>query len=226
MTSGNSEYAVDGYDNVQPGYDQPYLRGADFNPKVVFKNAGDPEKQEQHQKELVADLPIDDFLVKPYANPTNPTYPQTVDPGAVPYAVSDGDTESNEVKIANLERQIEALKAQPDKEPHQPNGEPLHGERNNGSRFEDGGNAPDADNVQDTGNEDNYLREPGDHNSQPVGDPLGSETTPVDDPNKYEQELQEQNASHDQLDAQGNENPEGSDDESNGERKITGPASE
>lgn len=126
MTDAHPEYRVEGYDNVQPEYDQPYLRGADFNPNVVFKNAGDPDKQAEHQVELVKDLPVEHFYVNPVSNPDDPTYPQTVDPGAVPYAVASGDTESKGEKIARLKREIEALENQPDLEPHQPNGALLY----------------------------------------------------------------------------------------------------
>jgi hypothetical protein len=54
MTHKPGEYQVEGYGVKTPGYDQPYLSTAALDPVELFPYAGDPKKQAQFQKDLIA----------------------------------------------------------------------------------------------------------------------------------------------------------------------------
>lgn len=48
---GTNEYKVAGYNERTPGYDGEYLDSID--PEFVFPYAGDPEKQEKYQNDIL-----------------------------------------------------------------------------------------------------------------------------------------------------------------------------
>lgn len=48
---GTNEYKVAGYNERTPGYDGEYLPSID--PEFVFPYAGDPEKQEKYQNDIL-----------------------------------------------------------------------------------------------------------------------------------------------------------------------------
>lgn len=57
------DYKVEGYGVKTPEYDGPYLKGADFDPKVKFANAGDvkaAEEAEVNKVKLMETEPTED----------------------------------------------------------------------------------------------------------------------------------------------------------------------
>ena len=50
MSFSHPDYKVEGYGDVKPEYDGPYLAGADFDPRLDFAKAGDPEASAENNK--------------------------------------------------------------------------------------------------------------------------------------------------------------------------------